>query len=291
MCIELGLFFLLTAINSAENNETVRKKGPFTIGKDESRTVTAEIYSSKTSDRYQNQIICDVTLLIKDQNGVLLLKKEFNPQKRDAVSYDVEAIDAPGIGKVLLLSENIDPGAPGTGSSYRLFRFNSKGEFVPITGVISPYCIKIKSNCFEIVPYGENATPAIKSESWTTSFFVIYHYPINPEGHAAIKAIPIKKRDLPVEVDLLEAMKGRKNYAEWYPNQKQEITLYSTKNFNDQKTLKIVVKTDSKIQFLDATPDKDNKNYIWWLHISIDGQEGYVKDLEDFRKLGLPFAG
>jgi hypothetical protein len=65
----------------------------------------------------------------------------------------------------------------------------------------------------------------------------------------------------------------------------------------------VVVKPDSKIEFLegqlrvDWSATKDNisigvgNDSDVWLHVRIDGQEGWIHTQEDFEAIGLPQAG
>jgi hypothetical protein len=65
----------------------------------------------------------------------------------------------------------------------------------------------------------------------------------------------------------------------------------------------VVIKPDSKIEFLEAqlpvdwSVDKNNISFgvgngaDVWLHVRIDGQEGWIHTQEDFEALGLPQAG
>lgn len=65
----------------------------------------------------------------------------------------------------------------------------------------------------------------------------------------------------------------------------------------------VVIKPDSKIEFLEAqlpvdwSADKDNirigagNEADVWLHVRIDGQEGWIHTQEDFQAIGLPQSG
>ena len=65
----------------------------------------------------------------------------------------------------------------------------------------------------------------------------------------------------------------------------------------------VVVKPDSKLEFLEAqlpvdwNATKDNISIgvgdgsDVWLHVRIDGQEGWIHTQEDFQAIGLPQSG
>ena len=290
--ISILVFLPFLAISVTAEKKTTVTKGPFMVGMGKNHRLSVNIESITRQGSFNNQIKCDVGLLIKDQDGIEVYRDQYTPEHdEDELSYGVDAVEVPKIGTALLISRNILPSAPGTGSSYRLFHFNPENEFVPISGLIAPYCNKINSDCFEIVEYGDRSIPSIRSEKWTTFLHIVYHYPIDPNGIQTDKAVPIVNKNVPVEVDIEETVTGRENYAKWYPDKGNRITLYSKMDLNDLKTESVSVSPESEIQYLDATPYNHKKDTCYWLHIIIDGKEGYVTGLEDFMKLGLPFAG
>ena len=65
----------------------------------------------------------------------------------------------------------------------------------------------------------------------------------------------------------------------------------------------VVVKPDSKIDYIEAetsvswSADQDNVSFgvsdpgKVWIHVKIDGQDGWISVEEDFEAVGLPGAG
>lgn len=291
------IFLVFVAVIATAEERTTVSKGPFTVGMGKNHILTVYIESITGQNNLNNQVNCDRKLFIKDQDGNEVYRDQYTPRynnEGEGLSYVVSVVDIPKIGAALLINKEYTPSAPGTGSSYRLFHFNSKSEFVPISGIISPYRSKINADCFEIVEFGSIKIPSIKSKNWTTSFYVVYHYPINPDGIQSVKPVPIIDKNVPVEVDIEYTVQARENNEKWYPERVNEITLYSKMDLHDHEKIKVSVSPESEIQFLDATPftyTTNTKRDRYWLHIIIDGKEGYVTGLEDFMKLGLPFAG
>ncbi|MBN1576603.1 MAG: hypothetical protein JW913_08630 [Chitinispirillaceae bacterium] len=135
------LFFGSFIVNGDEGIE-ITHAGPFSIGMGKQRLLSADIHSIIGKGNNNEPTKCAVKLIIKDDSGSEVYRDHYSPEDNngDELAYELEEIVILKIGRVLLIVENSEPSAPGSGSSYRLFHFNSTGKFVPISGLIVPYC-------------------------------------------------------------------------------------------------------------------------------------------------------
>jgi hypothetical protein len=196
----------------------------------------------------------------------------------------------PHVGPLLLLMQEGVPSAPPSLTG-QLFGINDFGEVVPFSTTIEPDEIGISELAFRPVLVEANgimtesnyssdtsAVPAIEVDQWTGNFTVHKLYSVWSTPHAPEFLNQMKFK---IEIDTIEAARIRKRHYE--PD--IMITLYSKPNKWKTTTISLRLLPSSSIKFLDAVHSDE-----WWLHVIIDGTEGYVID-PDFPKLGLLDAG
>ncbi len=275
--------------------ETVARKvtrqiyGPFQLGNVPREKVTVEVQIVEPSE---SDIIGIVD--IKDAQGTPLFHRDISAR---GAQIEVVADEAslPSGKKAVLLIESWIPTADTLGMYGQYFGFNSSGKFVRFSG-------KVFNNTgtpsFSIVEKSLNGKRSllIEMREWTGYFFVIFHYPLNPDGCASDEASPISYENLPVRVmiDSKEAQENRKTYMEEHKGEESSIYLFNKPKSGNLSPRKVMLRPESTVDFIDATFTKTPKGERGdlWLKVRIDGQEGYVQQSpENFPKLGLMGAG
>jgi len=266
---------------------TTETTGPFIIGNNKSLDVFVNItrvHYPKTIAPYYPE--SDISLSITDADKTILLRKNFPATGEYEMTFSVRQEFIPSIGNVLVCFRQLDPSAPGSGEDYQIFGLNSLHQIVNISGIISTPEYKIAflipnyKAPIPVSPQEKLAKPFLESEHWTGNFTVLFYNSIYPDGFTYDESVsPYYFETTPVRIDTNEARQWRKRQKE----DSLTITLFISPDSDSSKVIEI--RPVSSIQFLNAV-----RRDRWWLHIVIDGQQGYICG-EDFSKIGLPDAG
>jgi hypothetical protein len=273
--------------NAVMRNDSLHvtsRYGPYLVGILRVDSVFVDIVTRLFPDPGCNFHRSDVSVIVFDKDQVLLCKN-YPASCEDEITFAVYPVEIPNLGHLLLLSEEAVPSAPGSGVDGIYYSINKDGFFVPVTGLISPSSNSGDQSTFPIVKKTIAAREMLFVECahWTGNFGVTYDYPVNLEGAWGDRAGAFGFETYPVRID------GRwaKEYRDSRASFGDTVTLFETPPFKSSSSRRVVVNHDAKIEFLDAVPN----SYNWWLHIRIDGQEGYIGGSKDFDSVGLPDAG
>ena len=268
----------------------VRKatRGPFAVG-NPPRNVTVEITTTTSTEPGGPWGAID-SFVVRDQRGEELLRYAY-PITMEADRYvDRSVVPAvvplPGGGAALLVMSEFSQAAPGTGVNGQLFGFTGEGRLVPTTGIIAPQLNEAEASAFHVTRFKSDGSSrlVVEVEEWADYFVVIRHYPIHPEGAPEGDAVALEEKRYGVRIDAKEAARYRED-SELDP----VVTLRSAPSV-DAPGERRVIEESSKIEFLDAARGQD----WWWVHVRIDGREGYITNgngERDLEVLGLPDAG
>jgi hypothetical protein len=266
----------------------VRKvtRGPFEVGI-RPQKVTVEITTTTESVPGDPRGDRD-SFVVRGRDGEELLRRdERSANARDSYS-DMGIVPAvvpiPDAGAALLIMRSFSPSAPGTGEDGQFFGFTREGRLVPITGIIAPTTNDTAASNFHVTRFAVDGSSrlAVEVEEWADNFTVLRHYPIDPEGAPAGDAVALEEKRYKVRIDAKEAARDRED-SELDP----VVTLRSAPS-DDAPGQLYVIEASSTIEFLDAAREKDQ----WWIHVKIDGREGYVSSVgRELDVLGLPSAG
>jgi hypothetical protein len=268
--------------------EATRKitRGPFVVGTPP-RSITVEITTKPPASPeggYRDSFV------VRDRKGQELMRRDAKLENAWDANVDLSVapgvVPLPGGASALLVTTDRSPSAPGTGFFGQLFGFSSKGALVPITGIIAPYGSDGEASSFRVTRLMVHGVSrlVVEVEESTGNFIVIRHYPIDPEGVRDDLATPLQESRYGVRIDPREAARVRED-SELDP----VVTLRSAPQ-RDAFGKSYVLEGDETIEFLDAALDEDQ----WFIHVRIDGREGYVSNLDGARDLdclGLASSG
>lgn len=259
------------------------KLGNYEIGIYKKHKINAEVEVTKSDTESVK------SLIIRDKNKeILYVKNYYGTSKghRKIINISVEAVNLPENGTVLLVMTQILPSAPGSGMHGQYFCFNTLNKFVPVTGLLSPHADDAQSQHFKIVRSERLKCYMIKLERWTGNYTVVLEYRMRLEGVISDYHSYFNYSSFPVRIDDNLARKERKDNEYYY---KTTIVKVYNKPDKESTLKKVNVKTESIIKFIDAS--RASQKDDWWIHVNIDGIEGYVTGWPDVPILGLPDAG
>jgi len=211
----------------------------------------------------------------------------------DALRYEPVQLAVPPVGPLVLLMSRYAPTVPEEGLDGRLFGLDPLGEIVPYSGTLGPTG---GSRASEFRPVlikmtGENSTaseyatdgegiPAIEVSHWTGYFTVHRLFAVWAKSSPTTMIYQTRYR---IEIDSAEAVASRARHRAELED--STVAVYARPSTSERVLSRMPIHLKSSIRFIDAV-----KQDTWWLHVWIDGVEGYVIE-EDFMKLGLSPAG
>jgi len=278
-------------ISAIPDSTFVRRIGPVTVGRDRVMNVYVQItHVHLASGKQDGWPDSDTSFVVVDSLGRELFRRSAITTLGGAeTDFDCFQFTIPTIGSTLACRSSIAPTNPGDGEDTQFLGLDSKGKLVALTAVIPQPASKVvfldSRNTLKpiFVDPGEPfAKPAFEIQFWAGNFEVKAYYHIYPDGFMEGKQpMAFDFETIPVVVDSLEAQKERQRSL----RANVTVLLCDKPNKDVTGTNRVPVGVNSKIKFLDAA-------YLggWWLHVVIDGHEGYVPN-RDFVYLGLPDAG
>ena len=183
----------------------------------------------------------------------------------------------------------INSASPGEGEDTQLFGFNSSGAFVRMTDGMPPRSVEVVflDSRSTIRPSFVDsswsfATPAIQSIEWTGYFAARVYYRILLDSlKDDNQSTTYDFVEIPVVIDSLEATQWRQRFK----SSDSTIQLYMEARSGSSHSKSVRLRANSSIEFVNAVHKADS----WWLHVVVDGQDGYVGE-PDFPTMGLPLA-
>jgi hypothetical protein len=256
------------------------RQGPFQIGFLTTQKVFVELFGFEANGNkgtYKFSIIAE--------NGVVLYYEDY-PQ---GWTVHLEPVSLPSTkGAIFLVEPYFGNWVEGTGHKY-FIGFRQDGSFGPITSHIEEMEAELEGN-IEIIEYKEKEKTIYCAAGYsaTGNFAVIRYIPLYFDGAYEKSPKFIEMDEYPVRIDEAKAVKLRKDAT---------IHLYKAALLKaEAKPLKI--RRDSKVKFLGAkhitredlkSIEKKDPNLEWWLHVIIDGEEGYIINRKELVALGLEF--
>jgi len=254
---------------------TTKDLGTFEIGLDAKHKISVVLEDTETGDEVVHSVI------VKDTNKTILYRRNYY-LKSDKMEITAQSADYPTGGKVLLIMKYMIQSPPNSGLSGQYFCFNKLNQFVPLTGDLIASSDEASSKSFQITKENDNNDCVVNVDHWTGYFMVTYNYRIMLEGTSSDICDNEYCDNYDVKIDTEDAKKYRIERADY----DDHSALLFAQPGKDQTSKKIQVTVDSKIEFLGASPYANT----WWLHVKIDGLEGYV-GVNDFWVIGLSCAG
>jgi hypothetical protein len=264
--------------------------GPFSIGHVSTKTIYAKIIHVHLREgQHDGWPDSDTCLVVLDSAGNSLLcwglDAVLGSSKTEFYCFQHTI---PIVGSVLACSQEVYPSAGESGFT-TMFAFNSKGKFVDVVEPLSEFPGKIVylDTRSMIRPVFADSTrpyaqPAIQTTLWTGNFAAKEYHRIFPEGVPEDnQPLTYVFKEIPVEIDSAQAVRNRRRDDEGA----RTIHLLSKPGSPTSKIKTIRIRPDTVIRFLNALHSN-----VWWLHIIVDGHEGFVGE-EDFWSIGLPPAG
>jgi hypothetical protein len=260
--------------------------GPFQVGVSTFHSISVEILSALLSDSLDGDPWTDVSLIVKSQNGETIYRRNEAAHPQVHRQYVLAPVQVNESIRLLLVMSEVEPTAPGSGVDGQYYTVNDDGLFVSVTGKISPSGNGATPQLFPILQKDIDGSSRLVVEAgyWTGNFTVLFDYPIHLEGTweqwAQSRGLP----EYPVDIDEKVASSQRR-----IMDADTAISLYPTHSNEPMKPKIVPINMHTKIEFLGAvrspTVDVD-----WWLHVRINGQEGFVTGFRDLSIIGLPAA-
>jgi hypothetical protein len=285
--------FLLTAFSLASSQSRIkyetRTYGPFKIGIESPHKIKVRIRSIVRPKKDCLNPTSDLSLVCLDERSKIVYKVDRSNNCEEKSIFSAEEVKLPTEGSALLVMDGELPGDPAEWIDAQFFSYNNQGQFVPITGRLFPYTNEESSDQLPIVKRTIQGIDSlfVQLQDWSGNFYYVNYYPVHLEsivdGNA--KAIEQSKYELRIDTNLARKERERVKI--------DTVTLYDISSKKGNIPIKICIRPNTKITFLDATRsewDASVQRNPWWLHIIIDGKEGFIPE-EDFRAIGLPAYG
>jgi len=281
----LSLGGMIATGHTSEVKLRQQSHGPYKLGPQPHETVYADVQTVEfLGPNIPPWRETDVSVIVRDSEGNVLYRRNY-PASLNGMRITAKQIALPRGGEALLIMRDLWQSAPGTGVSGQLFHFNKLGQFVAITGEISPTAYGADPKSFpvkEMIIRGKRRL-LVETQFWTGNFTVLYHYPIDFEGVSSDVTSHLRFRAYPIKVNEKELQRLRK----YHGAQKAYVSLYKVPSMQAYDPIKVPIRADSVIECIAAMEDGKQ----WWIHVRIDGKEGFVTGHKDFERLGLPSAG
>jgi hypothetical protein len=259
----------------------IERKGPYHIGSPTTQKIFVDVIFDNSPNSSPKTIW---GFSIVSENGVVLYYEELE------YYYFSGAAEIPlpnKKGALLHLVFIFMNAVECSGERSIFYCFRQDGSFGPVTGNVAT-CDSGHNT--EIIDYKmkEESRYCYVGYQDSGNFNVVFYFPVNLNGVKDTDEHPefIQMEEHPVSIDEAKAAKKR---------QEGIVHLYKAALLKGEtKVLKI--RRDSKVKFLGAkyiTPEDaskiNNPNVGWWLHVIIDGEEGYIYNRKELIILGLEF--
>ena len=257
-----------------------RRAGSFRLGKGNTITVSGVIDKIFRPKSDYDRPITDNCVRLFNRKGRLIYKVNRPEQYCETVEYYLAQLHIPKIGYAILMTWDCEPSGPGSGAHAQLLGLNSKRQIIPLTSIMRPEADGTSPSFYEPVKVNLSKTqidvPCFKVTQGTGYFDVPTYYVIQSDGIISEDEPPVYIDHSPISFPYYTAELKDSSH----------ITLYKTIDDSVYNAITITISKTSKVVFLDAT--YTNR---CWLHIQIDGHEGYISTQEDFQTLGLQLYG
>lgn len=247
---------------------------------------------------------------LRDAGGKAIYREQYKPSFQDGRFNDTEDVGARELktkfGQGILLDGMSLPSAPNSGSWEQVFGLVN-GKLTPFSGPISTEgeFIEETVDTFQPSALFRGQQPRTVSRDiltfrvWTGNFSIIYGVAIDWMQGTLRPAWTCMER----------TSKGPstacryKVQAEASPRTEMTFVRLFSEPDAGSVPKHAVIKPDSKIEFVEAQAtmswNSDEHNTTFgpassdpiWLHIKVDGEDGWISGEEDFEAVGLPEAG
>jgi hypothetical protein len=266
--------------------------GPFALLRASGDTMRVFVdvgHVHRDSMEYKEWLESDYSYTFIDSRGKILYRMNQSWVLGSTTEIIVPAqLTVPLVGPLVLIMDESLPSEPGNGLTGTLFGLDPFDAIVPYSSPIVPHNDLIDPSSFRPVllkgsdyftdadySSGQWGTPAIETDYWTGWFMVSK---LEPVWWKHGSHLMLSQNRYHVLVDTADATYRRLFYRQ--NNVDTVVSLYSKPDTWQPTIRRMAISPRSSIRFLDARQG-------WWLHVIIDGVEGYVPD-RDFEKLGLP---
>jgi hypothetical protein len=282
-------------------------EGPFRVG-DQSYTFVKHV--QKVEDLKSGGDLTVEWWELRDVTGKPVHRQQYPVNFGDGTFANTEDVDArelkASLGQGILLSGGELPSAPSTGWWVQVFGL-SNGKLTPLGAPMSTEggflgedvesyqpTPMFRGQRLQTVPHD-----VLKFRVWAGNFSIVYSvildwirgtvrpastcYRITAQGQVSacryiVEADPVRSKEM--------------TFVRLFPEPEDGFT-----------PKHVVVKTDSKIEYIEAevpiswSADRNNISFgvsnssKVWLHIKVDGRDGWISGEEDFEAVGLPQAG
>lgn len=289
----------ITSISAQENvyipGKAVRKKyGPFQVGFPNQRTVYVDIINYKANEPKEcnwgfnpdddGQTV--ISMIVTSEKGAVLYRKNYPViDQYGSINLRPKQVNLPNNkGALLLVYYFYNPSAEGTGVNCQFFSIDQYNSFLPVTGIF-PQGYEDEAKITELKVNG-NTKFCYISLLLSGNFKVVQYYQIYLSGARGVNNIgddvePLKLPEYPVQINELKAEEQRQNGL---------IRLFKVAGKADKGIMKVRINKQSKVKFLGAEYINDDERRPWWLHVVVDGEEGYLNNRNEMAILGLPFV-
>jgi hypothetical protein len=299
----MGLIITFLALPSSAISETLlldstyvsaSRFGPFALLRASGDTMKVFVdvgHVHRDSMEYKEWLESDYSYTFTDSRGKILYRVNQSWVLGSTTEIIVPAqMTVPLVGPLVLVMDESLPSAPGTGLTATPFGLDPFDNIVPYSSPLAPHDDRIDPSSFRPVllkgsDYFTDAdysssnwgTPAIETDYWTGSFMVSK---LEPVWWKHGSHLMLSQNRYHVKIDTTDVAGRRIFYRQ--DNVDTVVALYSKPDTWQPTIRHLAISPRSSIRFLDA-----RQTQRWWLHVIIDGVEGYVSD-PDFEKLGLP---
>jgi hypothetical protein len=272
--------------DTTKNIITTKSYGPFPITTNDSTDVTVKIEKikfSKTSPFKES----DISLTVIDSKDQVLYRKNYPADGDGELHITVKSKYLTGLGYVLLLYYLDLPSYPDEGNTVQVFGLNAFNSFVALTGNIrvsddcdSQSCMgnlkwffkdsisdKPISKSKDEIPYIE-----VRSLSGYMEMETFDYYPIYKNGNYGESGYRAKNlRKIPIVEPLYYTIKNNNHKIIDNTN----VVVYSKPDTMSSNKL-ILLKIKMVVKFFEIIKVEKNHNTEFWVHLRINGYEGYV---------------
>ena len=278
--------------------------GPFIIGQVHQMSVYVRITHVRLGPEYQYWGDSDTALVVVDKAGKELFRRSSQVKLGGGeTSFECSQVHIPTVGNTLMCVCTDAPAVSNEGTDVQFFGLNLKNKFVPITSTIPQNSYKLvfldsrtKKKPIFVDSLKSYAKPAFEAALWTGYYDAKVYFKIYPQGFSENKQKDLFHFDqIPIDIDSTDIAQSRQEYSKRentvslyprpsadYPKDENTVSLSNHSSTNVTGVKNIIVKPTSRLKFFYAS-------YLhgWWLHVSIDGHDGYVTD-HGCSDLGFP---
>ena len=282
-------------------------QGPFHIG-DQTFTLVKHIEKIKDSKSPDDMSV--EWWELRDSTGKAAYRQQYGLELENGSFGDTQEVTARELktkfGQGILVEGGSLPSAPNSGWWVQVFGlFN--GKLVPFSPAISADGEFLEENVSTYQPSpvfrGQQQSPVsndvLKFRMWTGNFNIHYSVIIDwlqakvrPEWICSQMTSKGRSSACRYQVDAESNRNGELSFVRLFGEPDEGFT-----------PKHVVIKPESKIEFIEAqasiawSADQNNASFgvanseKIWLHIKVDGQDGWISGEEDFEAVGLPQSG